>query len=246
MKIGIVVVMLIVGALAVSRQAAAQTGILRTRPSATEVLNPLAPFTLGSGFEFERDDEHDQYNAPLVLEYNPAPRFKLTFESALTHITNKGEETFTATGLDDLETSVEYEFVRERRYRPALTMIGLVKWPTTTSSDIGSPGNDYAVGLDASKEFVNFELDFNVLYTVTGDPEGEDGAEISLAASYPLNYQLDLLAELLTATDSGDTDLTLGCAWQPTPFLSLEQGVLVRSGGGWEALFAVSYAFGGD
>jgi hypothetical protein len=242
----LILIVVSAGALAISDAAFAQTGIMRTRRSATDVLNPLAPFTLGSGLEFESDDVRAQYDSPLVLEYNPTRRTKFTFESAVTHIRGKAADVSSVTGLDDIETGVEHEFVRERRYRPSFTAIGLIKWPTATKSDIGTPGTDYAVGLIASKDLVHFDLDLNLLCTFAGDPEGQDALEVSLAASYPLSHKVELLAEVRHTSDTGDTETTVGLAWKPTLFLSFEQGFLRRSDGGWQALFAVSYAFGGN
>ena len=241
----------------------AQVGIMRTRPSASATWNPLAPLTIGSGVEFERDKEQRQYDFPLVLEYNPTERLQFSFESAVVHIGAKVPDVRTVTGLDDLETSAAYEFLRERRYRPDLTLIGTIKWPLATDSDIGSPGIDYAVGFIASKGLVHFDLDMNLLYTFSADPEQQDTFEASLAASYPLNYKFDLEAEILHSfgadswfgragqggaprSGAGETEMTLGFAWHVNPFLTLEQGGLVRLDGTWQLLFGWSYAFGGD
>lgn len=235
-------IVLIAGMLAAACPAFAQTGIRRTRPSAG---NPLALFTVGTGLEFESDAERKQYDAPLVLEYSPTQQLKFTFESAGSRIDSKIDGVSSVTGFDDLETSVEYEFLRERRYMPALTAIGLVKWPVATNAEIGSPGTDYAIGLIASKGLVHFDLDLNLLYTFSGDPERKDTLETSLAVTYPLTYKFELLAEVWHASDTGDTETTVGFGWNVTPFLSLEQGALHRSDGTWQWLFAVAYAFGG-
>lgn len=95
--------------------------ILRTKPSPSTTWNPLFPLTIGSGFEFETNKEQTQYDFPFLLEYNFTQTLKLTVEPLVSHIAGKAKDVRTVTGLNDLETSIEYEFLRERRYRPALT-----------------------------------------------------------------------------------------------------------------------------
>ena len=248
---------------AIVEPALAQVGILKTRPSSSSTWNPLTPFTIGTGLEFETDSEQTQYDFPLVVEYNPTQLLQFTLESAVTHIDGNAEDVRTVTGLDDLETSVAYEFLRERRYTPALTGIGLIKWPLASDSDIGSPGTDYAIGLIASKDLVYFDMDLNLLYTFSDDPDQQDTLETSLAASYPLNYKIELETEILHSfgTDSwrgktgpggaarggaDETEITLGFAWHVNPFLTLEQGALFRVDGTWQLLFGLQYDFGGE
>lgn len=92
--------------------------------------------------------------------------------------------------LGDLETSVEYEFLRERRYRPALNAEGAIKWPTATDPDLDTPGRDYSFGLIASKDFVYFDADLNVLYTFVGDAAEPDNLQVALAAEMALKPSL--------------------------------------------------------
>ena len=50
-------------------------------------------------------------------------------------------------GPGDLETSLEYEFIHERRYRPAVSATSIIRWPTASDPDLGTPGRDYSLGL---------------------------------------------------------------------------------------------------
>jgi hypothetical protein len=189
----------------------------------------------------------------------------MTVEPDVVYIKSKSEDVGSVSGLGDLETAVEYEFLGERRYRPALTAEGLIKWPTATNPDIGAPGTDFSFGLIASKDLVFMDLDLNALYTFVGDPEQKDTLEFSLAGEYHLNRHIDLEAEVLTAIGTagirgrpgtiagfggsrggGDTtEGTLGCAWHVNHHLKLEQGVVLGSDHSWQIVFAWEWSFAG-
>ena len=244
----------------------AQGRITRTRRTPSETWNPFAPFIIGGGVEFERDSEQRQYDFPFLIEYNVSEQLKFSIEPNLVYIEGKTSDVNTVFGFGDLETSVEYEFIPERRYRPALTAEGVIKWPTSTDEDIGDPGTDYSLGLIASKELVFVDLDFNALYTVVGDPDLRDTFETSLAAEWHLSRRVDLIAEFVHAIGTGgirgrpgsisgvgapdssgnETEGTLGFAWHANKFLKLESGVVLKTGGVWQAVLAWEYSFGGD
>lgn len=81
---------------------------------------------------------------------------RLTIEPNYVKIHSKVEEDVipSGSGFGDLDTSVDYEFLRERRFRPALTAEARVRWPTASNSDVGADVTDYGVGLLLSKDFV--------------------------------------------------------------------------------------------
>jgi hypothetical protein len=239
--------------------------ILKTRPTPSESWTPLMPLTIGGGFEYETDSEQSQYDFPLLLEYNFTDKLKLTVEPNFVAIDSKTEGGNSVSGFGDLETSVEYEFLPELRYRPALTAEGVIKWPTASDSDIGRPGEDYSIGLIMSKDLVFVNLDLNALYTFVGDSEQENAFELSLAAERRLNHYLDLEAEVvqpfgggargqpgtlsgLGNTDGGgnETEGTLGLAWHVTKHLKLEAGGTLRTDGSWQFLSAWEYSFSGE
>lgn len=104
------------------------------------------------------------------------------------------------------------------------------------------------------------DVDFNLLYTFSNDPDQQDKLEISLAAEYPINHWRALEAEVVNTigTDSwrgsprgrresgNQTELTLGLALLVNSNLKLEQGFMVKTDGSWQLLFGWSYAFGGQ
>ena len=240
--------------------------LLRTRPTPLESWNPLVALTIGASVEYERDSEQSQFEFPFFIEYNFAPELKATLEPSVIHLEPRKAEDPTLTGLGDLETALDYEFLRERRYRPALTAEAVVRWPAATHADLGDPGRDYSLGLVASKDLVVIDLDLELLYTFVGDRASDDVFEISLAAEWHLNYLFDLEAEVVhsfggTSSDTGTglasggvikranadvTEGTVGLAWHVNKRLKLEHGAVFSSDGSWRLVLAWEFSFGGD
>lgn len=231
----------------------AQSTVFRTKGSASSTWNPVLPLSVGVGVDFESNDEEKAGGFPLLIEYNFSQRLRVIAESAIAFVDSHDPEIGNIRGFDDLETSIEYEAIRERRYTPALTTVGLVKWATASDEDIGTPGMDYAVGLIASKDYVYFEVDSNLLYTFSGDPEAPNLLEASVAVAYPLTHFVSLQGEVVRAIGTAGPDRssanelegTVGFSWQMTPFQSLEQGFLVKDDGTWGILVGWQYSFGG-
>ena len=224
-------------------------------PALPTTWSPLLPFTIGGGFEFQTDSQQSEYDFPLFLEYNFSEMFKLTIEPDFVYIDSKSPDVRSVGGVGDLETSIEWEFLRERRYRPALTAVGLIKWPTASDPDLGDPGEDYTLGLIASKDFVYVDVDLSALYTFSGDPDQQDTVEIALAAQYPLNHKFDLVAELADIIETGhgapgragnDFEGTVGIAWHVNSYLKLEQGFSISTDGTWQILLGWEFSFAGD
>jgi hypothetical protein len=244
----------------------ASAKILRTRATPSETWDPWLPLTIGSGVEFETNGESTQYEFPMLIDYNFTQNLKLTLEPNVAHIDAKAKDARTVTGLGDFETALEYEFVRERRYRPAFTAEGVIRWPTASDPDIGDPGRDYSIGLIASKDLVFVDVDLTGLYTFTGNRNEQDTFELSLAGQWHLNYLFDVEAEIvhsfgtagivgqpgtISGIDTGSrgadlTEGTVGIAWHVTKRFKLEQGAVFRSDGTWQMVFAWEWSFSGD
>jgi len=240
--------------------------ILRTGPTPLEQWNPLVALTIGSSVEYERSSDQSQLEFPFFVEYNFIPELKLTIEPSVVHIEPHERGESSATGLGDLETELDYEFVRERRYRPALTAVTITRWPAATPSSLGDPGHDYSIGLVASKDLVVVDLDLRLLYTFVGDPHSDNLLEASLAAEWHLNYRFDLEAEvvhtfggatsgarrgigsggLIRETPADVTEGTVGLAWHISKRFKLEEGAVFSSDGSWRAVLAWEFSFGGD
>ena len=244
----------------------ASARIFQTKPSPSSNWVQGLPITIGSGFEFDTDKEKSEYGFPMLFEYSFTETLKLVVEPSFVYIESKAKDVSTVRGFSDLETSLEYEFLRERRYRPALSLEGLIKWPTAQHADIGAPGRDYALGLILSKDLVFVDVDLNTLYTFVGDPEQQNTLELSLAGDWHLNRFIDLEAEVVRTLGTGgvrgvpgtlgglggasggadDTQGAFGVAQHITRYLKLEEGVVVRSDLGTQIVFGWEYSFSGD
>ena len=243
--------------------------ILKTRPSASSTWAPWSAIVIGSGLEFLTDNKQSEYDFPLLLEYNFTERLKLSLEPNFVYLAAKSRDERTVGGLGDLETSVEYEFLRERRYRPALSAQGLIRWPTAIDPDLGTPGHDYSIGLIASKDLVYFDVDLNLLYTFVSDSAQQDNLQIALAAEWPLNHRFDIIAEVVTTVGGNgvrgtfgtpsipgiltegngtqnETEGTLGFAWHANKYLKFEQGVTRATDHSWQFVVAWEWSFGGE
>ena len=219
--------------------------------------DPLYSLVIGSGFEYQSDSEQTEYGFPFLIEYNFSERTKLTLEPMYANIVSKTEDVRSVSGFGDLETTLDYEFLRERRYRPALSIEGKIRWPTADDPDLGDPGLDYTLGLIASKDFVVMNLDLNVLYNFIGDREQEDTLEVSLATGWRLSHYVELIAEVATVTPASnlrspghgarnETEGLVGLAWQVNKHLKFEQGIIFKEHGIHEVVFAWEWSFGGD
>lgn len=238
--------------------------ITRSRPSpsaapgtpegVSRLLAPLYSLVIGSGFEYETDDEQTEYGFPILIEYNFSERLKLSLEPQFTSIVGKTADVRSVSGFSDLETLLDYEFLRERRYRPALSVEGGIRWPTAADPELGEPGRDYTLGLIASKDLVFVEVDLNVLYTFVGDRDEKDEVEVALAAGWRVNRYVEIITEVANVTRLGsfrsgtrnETEATVGIGWQVNDYLKFEQGVVFKEHGVWQAVFAWEWSFGGD
>jgi hypothetical protein len=233
----------------------ASARIKRSRSSASSGVKPslLTPFyslVLGSSVEYQRDREQTEWGFPILIEYNFTGRLKLTIEPVFANIRARTPDGRSVSGWGDLETTLDYEFLSERRYRPAVSLEGAIRWPTADDPDLGEPGRDYTLGLIASKDLVLVELDFNALYTFTGNREQPDELEVSLAAEWHVNGYFDLIGEVVnvmpTRGRQHETEATVGVAWIVSRHLKLEQGIVFKERGQWELVSAWEWHFGGD
>lgn len=231
--------------------------ITRINPRPSETFSPILPLTLGGGVEWQQDSATTQWDFPFLFEYTFSEQFKIIIEPNYSYIKPRlaDKDLRTVNGFGDLETFFEYEFLRERRYRPALTLEGGVKWPSASDPDLGDPGTNYSIGLIASKDFVYFDLDLEALYTFIGNPAERDLLELSPAIEVPLNYRFDFIAEVVESirtgahiedASGGEFEATVGFAWHANKYLKLEQGVVFKERGEYQIVFAWEYSFAGE
>jgi hypothetical protein len=228
-------------------------------------------FVIGSGVEYQSDSEQTEIGLPVSVEIAFTEDFKLTLEWSYLWIHSKTRTVRSANGIGDLETFMEYEFLPERRYRPALTLEAGVKWPTASAPDLGTGKYDYTIGLIASKEItVDWKLDFGVVYTFLGSPAGvhlNDNLEISLAAQWKISSLFDFEAEALYTHGGGGSfrgqlgtvggyggalvggggsefEFSIGLAEHITDHMKIEEGAVIQPDGTWQAVIFWEYDFG--
>lgn len=235
------------------------SGTTRTRlPDGTlSLLTPVYSLVFGSGFEFQRDEDQTEYGLPILIEYSFSERLKLNVEPRFGCIVDRTPGVRSVSGFGDLGTTVDYEFLSERRYRPALSLEGTIRWPTAADPDLGDPGRDYTLGLIASKDLVFVNIDLNALYTFTGDYEQDGTVEVTLASEWRVNRYLGVIGEVASVRrmgslrdrsvgDRNETEALVGLAWQVSKNLKFEQGIAFKEHGVWEAVFAWEWSFDGE
>lgn len=257
--------------------ALAVTLVVGVTPASAKILKTRRPgqrglaLTVGSGFEYETDTEESEFGYPFLVEYEVTKALKLSAEPSYVQIRSKpGKPGNTLSGSGDFETTAEYEFITERRYRPGLTAEGIVKWPTAAHEQLGTHATDYSLGLLVSKEFVGFDVEASGLYTFVGSPPGlqlQNATEFSIASEWHVRPALDIEAEVVTSGGGGIrgrpgslgsiagagsvgpserlTEGTLGFALHLNDFLKLEQGAVGKSDGSWQIVFAWEWDFTG-
>lgn len=229
--------------------ACCHAAVMQTMPTPGDSSSLLAATTIGGGAEFERTSDSDIWEFPLRLEFNVSDRLKLSAEPRFVSSTARTPEGTSAVGLGDFEIGAAFEFVRERRYLPALTTVAIIRWPTTSDPDLGNPGSDYTLGLIASKDLSVIDVDVGASYSVVGDKKKGDQVELSLKLEYPLTYNLTLEAELIhtlyvrPAADqpARRTEGVLGLGWEFSRRLKMEIGVGMNNDGDWRGLLGWTY-----
>lgn len=259
---------LLIGAIAVAQPCAAK--ILKTKRGA-QGPRELA-LTVGSGFEYETDSEQTEYGFPFLVQYGISEALEVGAEPTYVSITSTEFES--AHGFGDLEIYATFEFVSERRNRPALAALGIVKWPTASHDALSTGEHDYSLGMIASKDFVRFDLDCEAIYTFVGSPPGiplKDTIEASLAVEWHIGRAIDIEGEILTSAGAGgfhgragsigglgsrtasvggpeegssESEAALGVAEQVFDRLKLEQGAVMKSDGSWQLVVAWEWNFG--
>src|SRR5881394_1350639 len=78
------VVAAILGAIVIAMPVSAR--ITRSRPSPTQTWSRLTPITIGSGIEYESNDESREFHLPALFEYNFTERFRVSLETEFARI----------------------------------------------------------------------------------------------------------------------------------------------------------------
>jgi hypothetical protein len=179
----------------------------------TETARVLEPghFEFGAAGEFQTSANGTEYALPMAVEFGVFHHLEVLIEPVpFTSIRPKGGES--ATGMGDLETTLTYLIVEEKKYVPALALAGEIKIPTARNSQIGSGQYDYRIYGIASKRLGNVDLHLNVGYNITGAPPGvktRNPVDVAIAAEWFVHPRFDLFTEV-TYVGSSSASSTVG------------------------------------
>lgn len=203
----------------------------------TEDSNPLAKgqFEVGTAIEFQTSKEGTETALPFGLEYGLSKKFTLLFEPvAFTNIHNKTG--YTATGIGDLEITLFYQVVTEKRIMPAISISAEVKIPTANNSLIGTGKTDFTPFIIASKTTGKFYSSANLSYTFLGKPKGVNAGNLfnyAVGTIYNASSKNILFAEFYGNTSAFGSDVpeTINTTPAVNPTTEISGGELVGSVG---------------
>ena len=181
----------------------------------TEESLPLLPgqFEVGTGLEFQTSKEGTETALPLAIEYGISKKFTLLVEPVgFTNITPKTGPH--AKGIGDLEITLFYQIVSEKKVLPSISISAEVKIPTAKNKLIGTGKADYTPFLIMSKTTGKFYTSMNLSYTFLGKPAGVVATNLfnySLGTFYTVSPKSILFAEIYGNTSAlGGGDIPEG------------------------------------
>jgi hypothetical protein len=160
---------------------------------------------LGLTYEFQTSPQGTEHALPFAFEYGLTDRLALLLEPVFftAILPTSGRR---ASGLGDLELTLQYLLHDETRGFPALAVAGEVKIPTASDTLIGTRRADFTPYLIASKHWGQVDLHANVGYSFVGKPRNvvvQNTVNFAIAAEDHLGPRLDLLGEMLLTTAAG-------------------------------------------
>jgi hypothetical protein len=160
---------------------------------------------LGATYEFQTSPLGSEHALPFAVELGVTDRIALLVEPVFfTSIHPKTGRV--ATGLGDLEATMQFLVHDETRRLPAFAVAAEVKVPTARDTLIGTRRADFTPYLIASKQFGRFDAHVNVGYSFVGKPANvlvQNTTNIAVALEDHVTPRLDLLGEFLTTTAAG-------------------------------------------
>jgi hypothetical protein len=160
---------------------------------------------LGLTYEFQTSPLGTEHALPVAAEVGVTDHVALLIEPVFfTSIHPKSGRV--ATGLGDLEATLQFLVHDETRRAPALALAAEIKVPTARDTLIGTRRADFTPYLIASKQFGQFDAHLNVGYSFVGKPANvvvQNTTNIAVALENHVTPRLDFLGEFLTTTAAG-------------------------------------------
>ena len=196
-----------IAATAISLLASQGSGALAQQPLETETARLPARGVLLSAltYEFQTSSQGTEHAVPLAFELGLTNRVALLVEPVLfTSIRPRIGRS--ATGIGDLEATLQFAVNGETRSVPAFALAAEIKVPTASDTLIGTRRVDFTPYLIASKAFGRTDVHANIGYSFVGKPQSvtvQNTINLALAVEHHATARLDLLAEVLSTTAAG-------------------------------------------
>lgn len=160
---------------------------------------------VGLTYEFQTSPQGTEHAIPLAFEFGVSSRMALLVEPVLfTSIRPKTGRS--ATGIGDLEATLQFLVSGETRTMPAFVLAAEVKVPTARDTLIGTRRADFTPYVIVSKAFGRTDLHANVGYSIVGKPPNitvQNTLNLAFAVEHHYSTRLHLLAEVLSTTAAG-------------------------------------------
>lgn len=164
----------------------------------TARLLPPGHFEFSTAFEYQKSSNGEEYDTPLALEFGLIDRVEVLIEPVpYTSIRAPGGPA--ATGLGDLEITLQYLLLHEKKYIPAIVGAFEVKIPTARNLQIGDRVTDYRLYLVASKRWGDFDFHANVGYNIVGQPANvktKNPIDLEFAVEWFAHPKFDVFGEI--------------------------------------------------
>lgn len=183
---------------------AAPRPLASQQPLETETarLPARGALVFSATYEFQTSSQGTEHAVPFAFEYGLSDRLTLLLEPvAFTAI--RPETTPNATGIGDLELTLQYLTRSETRALPAIAIAVEEKLPTARNREIGSGRADFTPYLIVSKRFGAFDAHANVGYSIMGRPAGvpvQNTLNLAFALEDRITPRLTAVAEVLSTT----------------------------------------------
>ena len=182
----------------------ARLGAQQPLETETARLPARHELVVGASYEFQTSSQGTEHAVPLALEYGFTKRLAVLVEPVL-YTAIRPAAGRAATGIGDLEATVQLLVVDETAYLPAVALAAELKFPTARNRAIGTGRTDFTPYLIASKRFGRFDAHANLGYSFVGQPSGlvvQNTVNLAFAVENHLTRTIDVMAEVLSTTAS--------------------------------------------
>ena len=167
------------------------------------------------------------------VRYGLTPRMDLRW-GATNHIAQSGGGLEPMEGIGDESLSVTYRFHEQGRRSPAMALsYGITLPKADPEKGFGSGFRDHQFVFIASRDLGATHVDFNIVGTLEGEEEGNEGAvQFGMALTRPLTRRLAWILESYGGPQPGTTDrfgaVSTGGSFALRPWLVLD-GAFART-----------------